>query len=85
MGLVSTYKIQERNRVLISLVAGIVYAASDEIHQAFIPRKSSYDNRCYDRWNGRIIRNISSFVRNKNIYEKNDIKILKNKYCSDRI
>ncbi len=40
MALISTYKIEELNRVAISLVVGIIYATSDEIHQTFIPGRA---------------------------------------------
>lgn len=41
MGFVSTYKIDEMKRIYISIVIGIIYATSDEIHQSFIPGRSS--------------------------------------------
>ena len=38
MSLVSTYKqIKEMDRISISLIAGTIYAISDEIHQCFTP------------------------------------------------
>lgn len=37
MLLCKTYKIREFDRVSISLIIGIIYASSDEIHQAFVP------------------------------------------------
>lgn len=37
MAFVSTYKIKEKNRVIVSLLIGVLYAISDEIHQSFIP------------------------------------------------
>ena len=40
MSLVSTYKIDELSRISISLICGIIYATSDEIHQVFIPGRS---------------------------------------------
>lgn len=40
MSFVSTYQLSEKKRILISLVAGILYATSDEIHQAFVPGRS---------------------------------------------
>lgn len=67
MAFVSTYKIKERNRIFISLILGIIYAISDEIHQAFIPRKGSYDNRCHTRCYGRTIGNINGFGNYKNV------------------
>lgn len=37
MSLMSTYKLQQRNRIWTSSIIGLLYAISDEIHQAFIP------------------------------------------------
>ena len=39
MSLFSTYELQERKRILFTLIIGILYAISDEIHQAFIPER----------------------------------------------
>lgn len=41
MALMNTYDIKERNRVIISLIIGIAYASSDEIHQIFTPGRSA--------------------------------------------
>ena len=41
MGLVSTFKLKEKNRILISLILGVLYATSDEIHQLFSPGRSA--------------------------------------------
>lgn len=40
MALVSTYNIKEKNRLIITLTTGIIYASSDEIHQSFVPGRS---------------------------------------------
>lgn len=37
MSLMSTYKIKELNRLAVSLIIGVIYASTDEIHQAFVP------------------------------------------------
>ncbi len=37
MSLMCTYKIKEIDKIGISLIIGIIYAISDEIHQSFIP------------------------------------------------
>ena len=37
MTLVSTYKIKNKKQICISLIIGILYATSDEIHQIFTP------------------------------------------------
>ena len=37
MGLMSTYNIKEFDRIAVSLIVGVVYASTDEIHQAFVP------------------------------------------------
>lgn len=40
MSLISTYNIKEKNRLIITLTTGIIYASSDEIHQSFVPGRS---------------------------------------------
>ncbi len=37
MSLMSTYKMKELDRIAVSLIVGVIYAATDEIHQAFVP------------------------------------------------
>ena len=37
MGLMSTFKIKEMDKIAVSLIIGVLYASTDEIHQAFIP------------------------------------------------
>lgn len=41
MGLMSTYKIKEIDRISVSLIIGVIYASADEIHQAFIPARTA--------------------------------------------
>lgn len=40
MALISTFEMKEKNRIIISLIIGIIYACSDEIHQSFVPERS---------------------------------------------
>lgn len=40
MGIMCTYKIRNKWRILLTLILGIIYAVSDEIHQGFIPDRS---------------------------------------------
>lgn len=40
MAFVSTYSIKELDRIAISLISGIIYAYSDEIHQIFVAGRS---------------------------------------------
>lgn len=40
MGFVSTYNVKTRNKVIICLLVGILYAISDEIHQNFSPGRT---------------------------------------------
>ena len=47
MGLVSTFKLKEKTRILISLILGVLYAASDEIHQLFSPGRSAQITEVY--------------------------------------
>ena len=37
MSLMSTYKMKEIDQIGTSLIIGVIYASTDEIHQAFIP------------------------------------------------
>lgn len=41
MGIMSTYKLKENHRIGISFVIGMIYASSDEIHQAFVPARTA--------------------------------------------
>ena len=41
MLLMNTYEIKKLDRIAISLITGIIYASSDEIHQFFIPGRSA--------------------------------------------
>ncbi len=40
MGLLTTYKIKDKWRILLSLLIGIIYAVSDEFHQSFSPGRT---------------------------------------------
>lgn len=40
MALLSTFEMKEKNRIIMSLIIGIIYACSDEIHQSFVPERS---------------------------------------------
>lgn len=40
MGITSTYNISNKNRIIISLVVGVIYAGLDEIHQSFSPGRT---------------------------------------------
>lgn len=41
MALMSTYDLEQRKRIITSLIVGIIYASSDEIHQLFVPGRSA--------------------------------------------
>lgn len=41
MALVYTYNLNELDKISISLITGIIYAISDEIHQHFIPGRAA--------------------------------------------
>lgn len=49
MFLFETFSMEEINRFSISLIIGVIYASSDEIHQCFTPRKRTTNYRCYFR------------------------------------
>ena len=40
MGLLSTYKIKNKWRIIITIIVGILYASSDEFHQSFSPGRT---------------------------------------------
>ena len=40
MGLLSTYKLKENWRIILSILLGVIYAISDEIHQGFTPGRT---------------------------------------------
>ena len=40
MGLLSTYKIKDKWRIIITIIIGILYAMSDEFHQSFSPGRT---------------------------------------------
>lgn len=49
MSLVSTYDLKQIKRIGISLSVGVLYAATDELHQAFIPaRTAAVGDVCID-------------------------------------
>ena len=41
MGLMSTFKITEMDKIAVSLIIGVLYASTDEIHQAFVPGRGA--------------------------------------------
>lgn len=41
MSLMSTYKLKQSKRIWTSLIVGVLYASSDEIHQYFVPERSA--------------------------------------------
>jgi len=41
MSFISTYKIHLKYKFLISILVGLIYASSDEIHQSFIPDRTA--------------------------------------------
>ena len=49
MSFLSTYRLHLKYKFLISLLVGLIYAVSDEIHQSFIPgRTASIRDVCID-------------------------------------
>lgn len=49
MGLLFTYKIKNKNRIIITTIIGIIYATSDEFHQSFSPgRTPLFTDVCID-------------------------------------
>ena len=61
MNLMCTYKISNKNKFLITILVGIIYASSDEIHQSFIPgRTAAFTDVCIDTC-GAILGSLISF------------------------
>lgn len=40
MGILETYNLKNTKKIIFSLIIGIIYAASDEFHQSFIPERT---------------------------------------------
>lgn len=84
MALICTYNITQRNSSILSLIIGIIYAISDEIHQGFIPGRSARVTDVIIDTMGVImgILIILVIIKMKSIYFKQQNK-LKNdkKYC----
>ena len=41
MNLMSTYKLKELDKIALSMIIGLIYAITDEIHQAFVPGRGA--------------------------------------------
>ena len=41
MALMSTYDISKRKQIIVSILVGMMYASSDEIHQYFVPDRTA--------------------------------------------
>lgn len=84
MTLISTYNLKEIDKIGISLIIGVIYASSDEIHQAFIPgRGAQITDVMLDSLGVLlgifIVLFIVEMIRKirRNIYDNINIKILK--------
>lgn len=77
MGLLSTYKLKEKWRIIITIVIGILYAISDEFHQSFSPGRSPKITDVYIDTLG-IILGILLVILIRMIYKK-----IKTEYCKD--
>lgn len=64
MGMFCTFNIKNKHKLLFSMLLGVIYASSDEIHQAFTPRQRTKHSRCRNRLtrgiNGNIFNDTSS-------------------------
>ncbi len=77
MGLLSTYKLKEKWRIIITIVIGILYAISDEFHQSFSPGRSPKITDVYIDTLG-IILGVLLVILIRMIYKK-----IKTEYCKD--
>ena len=79
MSLFSTYKIKELNRICISGFIGLLYAISDEIHQAFIPGRTPFASDVVIDFLGVVVGIIIAFVIirlffSKLIYRRSEVR-----------
>ena len=77
MGLLSTYKLRDKWRMIITIVIGILYAISDEFHQSFSPGRSPKVTDVYIDTLG-IILGVLLVILIRMIYKK-----IKTKYCEN--
>lgn len=56
----NTYKIALTKKVIYAIIFCVIYAITDEIHQSFVPRQRTTNNRCTNRYIRGIIRNRNS-------------------------
>ena len=77
MGLLSTYKLRDKWRMIITIVIGILYAISDEFHQSFSPGRSPKVTDVYIDTLG-IIVGALLVILIRMIYKK-----IKTKYCKN--
>lgn len=77
MGLLSTYKLRDKWRMIITIVIGILYAISDEFHQSFSPGRSPKVTDVYIDTLG-IISGVLLVILIRMIYKK-----IKTKYCKN--
>ena len=77
MGLLSTYKLRDKWRMIITIVIGILYAISDEFHQSFSPGRSPKVTDVYIDTLG-IILGVLLVILIRMIYKK-----IKTKYCKN--
>ncbi len=76
MGLLSTYKIKNKWKVIVTVVVGVLYAVSDEFHQSFSPGRTPKLTDVYIDTLGVILGMILLMLMQK-IYYKNT-KMTKN-------
>ena len=62
MSLMSTYKIKQKNRIIISAVIGLLYAISDEIHQAFVPGRGPLVSDVFIDFSGVIMGMLIAYI-----------------------
>ena len=77
MGLLNTYKIKENWKIILSVLLGMIYATSDEIHQGFTPGRSPKITDVYIDTLG-VILGIVLILLVIKIYDKSITKILQN-------
>ena len=50
ISLFSTYDWTDRKKMTISIIVGVWYAITDEVHQLMVPGRHRFNNRCIYRY-----------------------------------
>lgn len=65
ISLFSTYDWTDRKKMTISIILGVWYAITDEVHQLMVPERHRFNNRCIYRY----IRYYNRYLFNAYMYK----------------